>query len=1088
MLTVIVASALGTAGIVLAPVIESSAEKPKPVPASVQEIPLGEVTAPADGVEVKDPNKPVGQDQPTTPDDPAAPSSPEPSPSPAPSTPPAPSTSPFPSETPSPSPSPSPSPTPSPTPSPGPSGVPGLDEPVPLPSAEEAPDQPMPVPAGSRTLVLDETQTKDFASAGISWVGDAPVDGIGMQVRTKNAETGEWSDWNELTVSRLVAANPDAPNQRQGSDPFWFGDSNGVEVAVTVMPGTEISDLKITLIDPKQVAQDADPSAAAPTSSAGAAMQQPPVYTRAQWGAAESKMTWAPKYASTIKAATLHHTADTNNYSAADVPAMMRSIYQYQAVTLGWGDIGYNVVIDKFGRAWEGRSGGLETAVQGAHAGGFNAYTFGLSMLGNYDVVDVPQATRDTLAQWIAWKFSLFNVDPLATTQLTQQGGNGTTAKFQDGQTVTLNTVFGHRDTGYTACPGRYGYAILPWLRQRAAELIPQISYSTDTKRTMMTNTGGVPIYGGPGVLYGQVGTYGAGTMLTAESTISNGYIKVSGGGATGWVSQKWLTQDPHPNSARYTTTSGVPVYAGPGSGFLLLGQVSVNTALYTDGVVTDGFVRVHWGQSGGWVPQQWLTTTRPGGLAVPSGNPASTRPMQTNTGGVPVYSGPSATGQIGTLGAAVPVTAGYEVLNGYVHISFGTGGGWVPLKWLSSNPVPTRNLYTTTSGIQVYFGPGSGYAKGDSISAGTKLAATGGTVNGYVWIVYGDVGGWIEAKWASPYPIGNPIGERFVATNTGGVPVYSTPSTSASVLATYGGNTVLQAEHFEYNGMTHIKYGSTGAWVPSKWLTTNPVASSTQLTNTGGVPVYLGPGSGYTIAGYLGGSQQVGISAEPPVNGYQHITYGLAGGWVSTKWLASNPTSITGVGYTNTGGVPIYLGPGSGYDGAGYAAANTPLSYSGGPQNGYVRVQFGSYGGWVSQQWLEQAPAPSGVTAYTNTGGVPVYLGPGSGYYQLTALGAVTAVSSSANTKNGYRQVILSGGRSGWISSGWLVSNPTPVKTMTATTSGIPAYLGPGTGYYRVSDISVGTKVQVGAERANGYMLIVYGNTGAWVPTKWFV
>ncbi|QHC02391.1 hypothetical protein EK0264_10605 [Epidermidibacterium keratini] len=877
----------------------------------------------------------------------------------------------------------------------------------------------MPVPAGSRTLVLDETQTKDFASAGISWVGDAPVDGIGMQVRTKSAETGEWSDWNELTVSRLVAANPDAPEQRQGSDPFWFGDSNGVEVAVTVMPGTQISDLKITLIDPKQVAQDADPTAGAPTSSAGAAMQQPPVYTRAAWGADESKMTWAPKYASTIKAATLHHTADTNNYSAADVPAMMRSIYQYQAVTLGWGDIGYNVVIDKFGRAWEGRSGGLETAVQGAHAGGFNTYTFGLSMLGNYDTVDVPQATRDTLAQWIAWKFSLFNVDPLATTQLTQQGGNGTTAKFQDGQTVTLPTVFGHRDTGYTACPGRYGYAILPWLRQRASELIPQISYSTDTKRTMLTNTGGVPVRGGPGLLYGMVGSLSAGTFVTADSTISNGYIKVSGNGVTGWVDQKWLVQDPHPNSARYTTTSGVPVYAGPGSGYLALGQASVNTAFYTDGVISDGYVRVHWGKSGGWVPQQWLTTTRPGGLAIPSGNPTSTRPMQTNTNGIPVYSGPSTSQQIGTLSAGIPVTAGYEVIGGYVHISFGSNGGWVPLQWMSSNPLPTQNLFTTTGGIQVYFGPGNGYAKGDTLSAGTPLAATGGSVNGYVWIVYGDVGGWIEAKWTSTYPRGNPVGERFVATNTGGVPVYSEPSTASTVRTTYSGNTVLQAAYAEYNGMTHIQYGTTGGWVPSQWLTTNPGASSVALTNTGGVPVYLGPGSGYTLAGYLPGSQQVGLSAEAPVGGYRHITYGQTGGWLSTQWLATNPTSVTGTVYTNTGGVPVHLGPGSGYDLAGSVSANTALAYSGAPQNGYVQVRYGSYGGWVAQKWV--------------------------------------------------------------------IQNPTPVSTMTATTSGISAYLGPGTGYYRIGEISQGTKVQVGAERADGYMLIVFGNTGAWVPTKWF-
>ena len=81
----------------------------------------------------------------------------------------------------------------------------------------------------------------------------------------------------------------------------------------------------------------------------------------------------------------MHHTADTNNYTADQVPAMMRSIYRYHTVSRGWGDIGYNVIVDKYGRLWEGRFGGLASTVIGAHAGGFNTGTFGVSMLGNYD-------------------------------------------------------------------------------------------------------------------------------------------------------------------------------------------------------------------------------------------------------------------------------------------------------------------------------------------------------------------------------------------------------------------------------------------------------------------------------------------------------------------------------------------------------------------------------------------------------------------------------------------------------------------------------------------------------------------------------
>src|SRR3712207_8057915 len=104
-------------------------------------------------------------------------------------------------------------------------------------------------------------------------------------------------------------------------------------------------------------------------------------------------------------------------------------MYAYHAVSRGWGDIGYNVIVDKFGRAWEGRTGGLASTVIGAHAGGFNTGTFGVSMMGNYDVVGTPQVIIDSVAAIIAWKFSLYVVNPKGTTTLTSGG----TDKFAAG-------------------------------------------------------------------------------------------------------------------------------------------------------------------------------------------------------------------------------------------------------------------------------------------------------------------------------------------------------------------------------------------------------------------------------------------------------------------------------------------------------------------------------------------------------------------------------------------------------------------------------------------------------------------------------
>ena len=470
-ITIFGSAALATSALVVLPVV-SFAEEPQPVTPSVQEFDLGSPDAPGAGVDVGEAG------------DSPAPAPGSESPSATDATPP---TSEGTSQA-------TPEADPTTTAAPGqPTGIPEETPPAdqtgqgtggkPAPADETDAQAPMPVPPGSQTLVLDESETKNFASVGVSWMGDAPINGIAMQIRVRSAETGEWSDWAELSVNRSVAPNPDAPDQRQGSDPYWFGTSTGIEIVVTVTPETTVSDLKLTLIDPKQVAQDTNPTAA-PTSSAGAALSMPNVYSRAQWGADESKATWGPDYMPTIKAATLHHSADGNNYSQGDVPAIMRSIYHYQAVTLGWGDIGYNVVVDKFGHAWEGRKGGLDQPVVGAHAGGFNQYTFGVSMLGNYDITAVPAATKEKVAQLIAWKFKLYGVNPQTTTQLTQVGGAGTTAKWDPGTTVTLPTIFGHRDTGSTACPGQYGYAQLPWIRERAAAIMstldPPPSYNPE--------------------------------------------------------------------------------------------------------------------------------------------------------------------------------------------------------------------------------------------------------------------------------------------------------------------------------------------------------------------------------------------------------------------------------------------------------------------------------------------------------------------------------------------------------------------------------------------------------------------------------
>jgi hypothetical protein len=321
------------------------------------------------------------------------------------------------------------------------------------------------VPAEAPVLTVRETDVDEFSLVGVSWTYDAAVTDTLIQVRVQDSEGG-WGAWTEV-ATESATQNPDAKSPeepRGGTEPLWTGPSTALEVELVTRSGAQPADVRLHLIDPGE--SDADDTLQSPAiqDQAQAAAAMPSVYSRAQWGADESLMTWRPQIASTLKAATVHHTAGSNDYSAADVPGIMRGIYRYHAVNLGWGDIGYNALVDKFGRIWEGRAGGLAKPVVGAHAGGFNTYTFGVSMIGNYDVVPTTQPMIDSVAAIIAWKLSLYKLDAQGSTTLTSGG----TDKYPAGTAVRLPTIFAHRDTKSTACPGRYGYAKMGEIRTKA--------------------------------------------------------------------------------------------------------------------------------------------------------------------------------------------------------------------------------------------------------------------------------------------------------------------------------------------------------------------------------------------------------------------------------------------------------------------------------------------------------------------------------------------------------------------------------------------------------------------------------------------
>jgi uncharacterized protein with LGFP repeats len=153
---------------------------------------------------------------------------------------------------------------------------------------------------------------------------------------------------------------------------------------------------------------------------------------------------------------------------------MVRGIYAYHVQSNGWSDIGYNFLVDRYGRAYEGRAGGIDRSVLGAHTGGFNVDSFGVSLLGDFSTVPPSAGTMATVSKILAWKLGSAYRDPRGKAVLTSAGGG--TSKHRAGTQATFDVVSGHRDAGNTSCPGATTYARLPALRSSvAADLGPNL-------------------------------------------------------------------------------------------------------------------------------------------------------------------------------------------------------------------------------------------------------------------------------------------------------------------------------------------------------------------------------------------------------------------------------------------------------------------------------------------------------------------------------------------------------------------------------------------------------------------------------------
>ncbi len=317
-------------------------------------------------------------------------------------------------------------------------------------------------------------RTNGFAQVGATWRGADPV----LQARSR-PRGGRWGAWQRLGSDRGrphhgLRRGPFGParsgpvvvrgrERRAGPHPgVRAPGAEGRADRPRGRPGRRPTGREAGLRrDAGQQARKKKPERA----------PRPRIFGRRAWGANES---WRenPRYISTILAVHVHHTVNANGYSRRDVPGLIRGMYRYHTKSLGWSDIGYNLLVDRFGRAWAGRAGGPGKRVRGAHTLGFNENGAGIAVIGNFETGYAPRAARWKVSVLAAWKLDKEGRNPARWRPIWSHGSD----RYPRGSRPRLPRVAGHRDTNQTACPGIRLYSKLGGIRRFAQKRVDQFS------------------------------------------------------------------------------------------------------------------------------------------------------------------------------------------------------------------------------------------------------------------------------------------------------------------------------------------------------------------------------------------------------------------------------------------------------------------------------------------------------------------------------------------------------------------------------------------------------------------------------------
>ena len=320
----------------------------------------------------------------------------------------------------------------------------------------------LPVPdAGARAAAGGRRTTdvlrapRRFHLAGVRWARGGDVE-VELRARRRG---GRWTRW--VALPGAGDHGPDAGGAHAGTEPAWTGPADELQLRLR----GDARALRVRCVQaprgPRRTARAA--RAAAPRRGR---VQAPRIITRAEWGGDAVPPRSAPAFGQ-VQLAFVHHTVTAADYGPEDSAAMVVAITRYHRDGNGWNDVGYNFLVDRYGQVFEGRAGGVDQAIVGAQAQGWNTVSTGIACLGTFTErgADRGGAGRARAPHRLEAERPRGARPRPGERRLLRRR----VQPLPGGTPVVFERISGHRDGNATACPGEALYAQLPEVRARAA-------------------------------------------------------------------------------------------------------------------------------------------------------------------------------------------------------------------------------------------------------------------------------------------------------------------------------------------------------------------------------------------------------------------------------------------------------------------------------------------------------------------------------------------------------------------------------------------------------------------------------------------